>query len=213
MKTSLTEMVESLIEGNAPRVEELVRACLDQGMSGEQILHEGLIAGMNMVGDRFKSSDMFLPEVLVASRAMQRGMDILEPILSRTKIEPVATALLGTVRGDLHDIGKNLVGTMLKGAGFRVIDIGIDVSEGKFVEAIKEIRPDVVGLSALLTTTMPMMKTTIEAIESAGLRERLKIMVGGAPVTQEFSSRIGADGYAADAARAVDKARILLNIP
>lgn len=212
METLLKEIAELVVSGNAPKVEELVKDCLDKGATAEQILYEGLVAGMNVVGERFKSAEMFLPEVIVAARGMQRGMAILEPILSSTSIKPLAAVLLGTVRGDLHDIGKNLVGTMLRGTGFRVIDIGVDVSEERLIEAMKENEPELVGLSALLTTTMPCMRTTIEAIDRAGLRKCAKIMVGGAPVTQDFASKIGADGYAPDAASAVDKAKALLGI-
>jgi 5-methyltetrahydrofolate--homocysteine methyltransferase len=212
MEIILNEIAESIIVGNTHRVEDLVQACLVQEIPAERILYDGLIAGMSVVGERFKKDEIYLPEVMMAGRAMHKGMDIVEPILRKSDIKFISTALLGTVKDDFHDIGKKLVSMMLKGAGFRVIDIGIDVSEERFVEAIKENKPDVVGLSALLTATMPRMKTTIEAIDRAGLRKMVKIMVGGAPVTQSFSSEIGADGYAPDAASAVDKAIKLLNL-
>ena len=212
MEIMLKEIAESVIAGDTSRVQNLVRACLAKGISVKRILYEGLISGMNVVGRRFKKDEIYLPEVMMAGRAMHKGMDIVEPMLRGNNIKPTATALLGTVRNDFHDIGKKLVGIMLKGSGFRVIDIGIDVSEEKFIEAIKENKPDVVGLSALLTATMPKMKTTIEAIDRVGLRKTVKIMVGGAPVTQSFSFEIGADGYAPDAASAVDKAIKLLNL-
>ena len=184
MEIMLKEIAESVIAGDTSRVQNLIRACLAKGISVKRILYEGLISGMNVVGRRFKKDEIYLPEVMMAGRAMHKGMDIVEPMLRGNNIKPVATALLGTVRDDFHDIGKKLVGTMLKGSGFRVIDIGIDVSEEKFIEAIDRV----------------------------GLRKIVKIMVGGAPVTQSFSFEIGADGYPPDAASAVDKAIKLLNL-
>ena len=201
-------MREALSKGNAPLVEEMVRKALEEGASAKEILDEGLIAAMGEVGEKFKRNEVYVPEVLIAARAMQAGLSVLEPVLVKTGVEPVGVLVIGTVKGDLHDIGKNLVAMMMKGAGFKVVDLGIDVSPEKFVEAAKEHDPDVVGLSALLTTTMPMMKDTIEALRAAGLRA--KVIIGGAPVTQAYAEEIGADGYAPDAASAVDVAKGLV---
>ena len=209
----LMEMAASLIEGDAPSVKELTEKALAEGIEPARIVNEGLIPGMSEVGRRFKAGEFYLPEVLIAARAMHAGLDIVKPLFSRYDFKPVGTVVLGTVKGDLHDIGKNLVGMMLEGAGFQVIDLGVDVSPDKFVEAVKERRSHVVAMSALLTTTMPSMKATIEALKEAGLQGEVKVMVGGAPLTQRYADEIRADGYAPDAASAVDKARELLGIP
>ena len=201
---------ESLQKGQAPKVKELVQQALDEKMAPEQVLTEGLLAGMEVVGRRFKANEIYIPEVLIAARAMHAGMDILKPLLSEKKDSASDLVAVGTVKGDLHDIGKNLVCMMLEGAGFEVLDLGIDVPKEKFVEAIKEKSPKVLGMSALLTTTMPAMKEAIDAISEAGLRDKVRIIIGGAPVTQNYSDEIGADGYAADAASAADKAKELL---
>jgi len=206
MDQKLKNISEALIKGQAPLVKELVNDCVAYGLDTEVILNEGLIAGMNVIGKRFKKDEIFLPEVMIAARAMHAGLDILDPILSKSNIEPRGKIVLGTVRGDLHDVGKNLVSMMFRGAGFKVIDLGIDVPDENFVDAVQENHPDILGLSALLTMTLPMMKTTIEAVDAAGLKDEVAIMVGGAPVTQEFANQIGAHGYAPDAATAVDKA-------
>jgi 5-methyltetrahydrofolate--homocysteine methyltransferase len=188
-------------------VKTLVQEALDAGESAESVLKEGLIQAMDRVGVRFKNGELYIPEVLLAARAMHAGMAILKPILSKSSGTIAGKVLIGTVKGDLHDIGKNLVVMMIEGGGFDVIDLGIDVPASRFVEAVKEHRPQVVGMSALLTTTMMEMKNTIQALEEAGLKDRVKIIVGGAPVTEGFAKEIGADGYAPDAAVAVDVVR------
>ncbi|HIC94650.1 MAG TPA: cobalamin-binding protein [Anaerolineae bacterium] len=210
MPRILQEIASNLYKGEEEAVAKLVQEALDQGLSPEEILADGLIAGMDKVGRDFKAGDLFVPEVLIAARAMHAGMDVLKPLLTDAKSHSVGKMVIGTVKGDLHDIGKNLVAMMMEGAGFEVVDLGIDVPPERFVEAVEEEKPDLVGMSALLTTTMPMMRTTLEALEEAGLRGRVKVMVGGAPVTQAWAEEIGADGYAPDAASAVDKAKELL---
>jgi 5-methyltetrahydrofolate--homocysteine methyltransferase len=206
----LKAIAESLIKGQAPKVKELVQKALDEKVAPEKILQEGMLAGMDVVGKKFKANEFYIPEVLIAARAMHAGMDILKPLLGKKEVEGTGKVAIGTVKGDLHDIGKNLVGMMLEGAGFEVIDLGIDVSPDKFVETVKEKNPRIIGMSALLTTTMPSMKDTIDAIKSAGLKDKVKVMIGGAPITQNYADEIGADGYASDAASAVDSARKLL---
>jgi 5-methyltetrahydrofolate--homocysteine methyltransferase len=198
---------QSLSEGEMGEVKTLVQEALDAGESAESVLKEGLIQAMDRVGVRFKNGELYIPEVLLAARAMHAGMAILKPILSKSSGTITGKVLIGTVKGDLHDIGKNLVVMMIEGGGFDVIDLGIDVPASRFVEAVKEHRPQVVGMSALLTTTMMEMKNTIQALEEAGLKDRVKIIVGGAPVTEGFAKEIGADGYAPDAAVAVDVVR------
>ncbi len=205
-------LTETLIKGQVPKVKELVQQAVNEGVSPEQILKEGLIAGMSVVGAKFKANEFYIPEVLIAARAMHAGMDILKPLLSNSSMKSPGKIIVGTVKGDLHDIGKNLVCMMLEGAGFEVVDLGIDVSPEKFVEAAKTKKPDVIGLSALLTTTMPMMKNTIESLKNANLGYNYKTMIGGAPVTQNYANEIGASGFAPDAASAVDKAKELLDI-
>jgi 5-methyltetrahydrofolate--homocysteine methyltransferase len=194
----------ALSQGNMDEVKKLTQEALDVGDSAETILKEGLIQAMGRIGVKFKNGEIYIPEVLIAARAMHAGMAILKPILSKSTTTLTAKILVGTVKGDLHDIGKNLVIMMLEGGGFDVVDLGIDVPRNKFIEAIREHQPQVVGLSALLTTTMKEMKDTIQAIEQAGLRGKVKVIVGGAPVTEKFAREIGADGYAPDAASAVD---------
>lgn len=203
----LQALAEAVIGGDEKAV-DLTKAALDDGIAPEKVLEEGLIAGMNVVGERFKAGDFYIPEVLIAARAMKMAMEILEPKLTEAGVEPVGKAVIGTVKGDLHDIGKNLVMMMLKGAGFEVADAGTDVSAEDFVAKAKQSGAQIVGLSALLTTTMSMMETTIQSLKEAGVSA--KIMVGGAPVTQAFSDKIGADGYAPDAASAVDLAKSLI---
>jgi len=207
----LALLAESLIKGKAPEVKELTQKALDDGVAPNEVLNDGLIKGMGVVGERFKNNEFYVPEVLIAARAMHAGMDILKPALADAGVEPIGKVLLGTVKGDLHDIGKNLVAMMLEGAGFEVVDLGIDVSPEKFVEAVKE-GGDIVAMSALLTTTMTAMKTTVDALEEAGVRDKVKTMIGGAPVTQNYADEIGADGYARDAASAADKAKELMGI-
>ena len=210
MADILQEMASNLYKGEAEVVVGLVQKALDQDMTPEEILANGLIAGMDEVGKDFKAGDLFVPEVLIAGRAMHAGMDIQRPLLAESDTPSAGKYVIGTVQGDLHDIGKNLVKMMLEGAGFETIDLGTDVSAEAFVAAVREHQPQLLGLSALLTTTMPGMKATIEALQEAGLRDTVKIMVGGAPVTAAFAERIGADAYAPDAASAVDTARELV---
>ena len=199
---------EALTAGKAKDVSELTSAALAEGASAKDVLDNALVAGMDIIGKKFKANEVYIPEVLIAARAMQAGLDILGPLLVKSGVKPLAKVVIGTVKGDLHDIGKNLVAMMLKGAGFQVVDAGIDVSPEKFVEAASDEDVKIVGLSALLTTTMQSMKTTIKALKAAGCP--VKTMIGGAPVTEEYAKEIGADGYAPDAASAVDKARELI---
>ncbi|UCF73467.1 MAG: corrinoid protein [Deltaproteobacteria bacterium] len=206
----LKEIRQKLIQGMAPEVKELVQKAIDEGQDVGSILNDGLLAGMSVVGERFKKAEVFFPEVLVAANAMKAGMESLKPLLAEKNIGYSGKAVLGTVRGDLHDIGKNLVGMMLEGAGFEVIDLGVDVSPERFVETVKGENADIIGMSSLITTTMPMMKRVIESLSTALIRERVKVMVGGAPITQQYADEIGADGFAPDAATAVDKAKELM---
>jgi 5-methyltetrahydrofolate--homocysteine methyltransferase len=209
MADILQQIASNLYQGEDQEVAALVQQALDQGMEPHEILHGGLIPGMDEVGKDFKADILYMPEVLIAARAMHAGMDVLRPLLAESDVAGAGKYLIGTVQGDLHDIGKNLVRMMLEGAGFETIDLGKDVKPETFVAAVREQQPKLLGLSALLTTTMPAMKDTIEALEEAGLRDSVKIMVGGAPVTAAFAEEIGADGYAPDAATAVDVARNL----
>jgi 5-methyltetrahydrofolate--homocysteine methyltransferase len=206
----LNAIAENLINGKADEVRSLVQGAVDEGVNVGTILNEGLIKGMNVVGENFKNNVFYVPEVLIAARAMKAGMEIIRPMLSDAGVEPVGTVAIGTVKGDLHDIGKNLVAMMLEGAGFEVIDLGIDVPPEKFIEAVTEQGAQVVAMSALLTTTMPSMKTTIDALKEAGVAEKIKTVIGGAPVTQRYADEIGADGYARDAASGADKAKELV---
>ena len=208
----LKSLYDETMVGNGPRVIELTNQGLAEGMSPDEILFEALIPSLEEVGARFERGDYFVPEMLIAGRAMSGALDILRPLLADTGAETVGTFLMGTVKGDVHDIGKNLVNIMLEGAGFQVIDLGVQVAPEKFVDAIKEHQPDVVGMSAFLTTTMPMFKVNIHEISKAGLRDDVIIMVGGAPVTQEYADVVGADGYAADASTAVRKAKELIAV-
>jgi 5-methyltetrahydrofolate--homocysteine methyltransferase len=210
MSEILQKIASNLYEGEDEVVANLVQKALDQGLSPQEVLEGGLIAGMDEVGRDFKAGDLFVPEVLIAARAMHAGMGILRPLLADSGVPSVGKYLIGTVKGDLHDIGKNLVKMMLEGAGFETVDLGTDVEPQAFVSAVREHRPVLIGLSALLTTTMVQMKATVEALEEAGLRDSVKIMVGGAPVTATFAQEIGADAYAPDAASAVDAARGLV---
>jgi 5-methyltetrahydrofolate--homocysteine methyltransferase len=207
MSEILEQIAQAVIEGELDEIEDLTEDALDEDISAGDILHKGLMPGMDYVGVEFKAGDMFVPEVLRSARTMQSSMDILKPLLSESGVKMVGKVLLGTVKGDLHDIGKNLVGMMCEGAGFEVQDIGKDVAPEGFVEAVKEFEPDILGMSALLTTTMRAMESTIKVLEEAGVRDQVKIMIGGAPVTQAFSDQIGADGYAPDAAAAAELAK------
>jgi len=201
------KMAESLIAGKVDDVVNLTKEALGGGSSPQDILELGLLAGMDVVGKRFKANEMFIPEVLRCAKCMHGSMDILRPLLVASGVKTAGTFVLGTVKGDLHDIGKNLVAMMCEGAGFEVKDLGKDVEPDAFVEAVKEFEPDVLGMSALLTTTMRTMEHTVKALEEAGVRDKVKIMIGGAPVTQAFSDQIGADGYASNAASAADLAK------
>ena len=203
----LKGLYDETMVGNKPAVLELTQTGIDSGLPPERMLFEALIPSLEEVGARFERGDWFVPEMLIAGKAMAGALDLLRPLLAQTGVESVGTFLMGTVKGDVHDIGKNLVNIMLEGAGFTVIDLGVQVPPEKFVPAIEEHQPDIVGMSAFLTTTMPMFKANINAIEKAGLRDKVVIMVGGAPVTQEYADVCGADGYAADAATAVRRAK------
>ena len=207
MSEILEQLSTGVIEGNVDVMEELTEDALDEGLGAKQILDDGLMVGMDYVGVEFKAGNMFVPEVLRSAKAMKTSMAILQPLLSEAEAEAVGKLVIGTVKGDLHDIGKNLVGMMCEGAGFEVINLGTDVEPDQFLEAIKEFEPHIVGMSALLTTTMRSMGDIVKAIEEAGLRDQVKIMIGGAPVTQSFADDIGADGYAANAASAADLAK------
>lgn len=206
----LNNLQEAIINGNRKKAEEITRAALEAGTAPATIITDGLIVGMQEVGRRFKANEYYVPEVLVAARAMQQCMNIVKPLLSAAERKSSATVAIGTVAGDLHDIGKNLVMMMLEGAGFEIVDLGVDVSPEKFVNAVKENGANVICMSALLTTTMPSMKTTIDTLVAEGVRSEVKVMIGGAPVTQEYADQIGADGYSEDAASAVDKLKELV---
>ena len=200
---------EGVVGATKRKVEGLITAALKEGTPAESVINDGLIAGMDVVGARFKKNEIYIPEVLLAARAMKMGMDFLQPEIIKAGIKPIGKCLVGTVQGDLHDIGKNLVAMMLKGAGFEVVDLGVDVGPDNFVEQAKTQSVQVVGMSTLLTTTMPAIEKALKAIKDAGVS--VKIMIGGAPVTQDYADKIGADGYAADAASAVDLAKSLLS--
>ena len=204
----LQALADALIRGDRDTVVELTEQALTEGVPPADVLEKGLIAGMDVVGARFKANEIYVPEVLIAARAMHAGMDILKPRLAAAGVEPVATIVIGTVKGDLHDIGKNLVAMMLTGGGFKVVDLRTDVSADKFVESCKAEDANVCAMSALLTTTMPQMTEIVKALKAAGID--IKTIIGGAPVTQSFADEIGADGYAPDAASAVDVARELV---
>jgi 5-methyltetrahydrofolate--homocysteine methyltransferase len=210
MSEVLTSISTAVIEGKKDDIAKLTQDAVDGGLSAQDILYKGLMPGMDHVGDKFKAGDMFVPEVMRSARSMANSMEILKPLLIESGVKMIGKVLIGTVKGDLHDIGKNLVGMMCEGAGFEVKDLGISVEPEAFVEAVKEFEPDIVGMSALLTTTMRAMGDTIKAFEEAGVRDRVKVMIGGAPVTQSFADKIGADGYAPDAAAASDAAKKLV---
>ena len=198
----LKALADAIIKGDQNTAVKITKEAIQEGLTPKTILGDGLIAGMDVIGARFKKNEVYIPEVLIAARAMKMAMEILAPELVRTGVKPIGKFMIGTAQGDLHDIGKNLVGMMLKGAGFEVIDIGVDITPEKFVERAKASGAQIVGISALLTTTMPSMEKTIKAMKEAGIKA--KVIIGGAPVTQAYADKIGADGYAADAASAVD---------
>jgi 5-methyltetrahydrofolate--homocysteine methyltransferase len=212
MSTALNTLFDAVIRGDKATVEEEVQKAIDSGEKPQDILNQGLIAAMTEVGDRFERQEFFVPEMLIAARAMQSGLHLLKPHLVDGDITAAGKVVAGTVRGDMHDIGKNLVVMMMEGAGFEITDLGTDVAPEAFVEAVQADHPDIVAMSALLTTTMPNMKATIAALEEAGVRSQVKVLVGGAPLTSEYATEIGADGYAADASRAVKLAKELLGV-
>jgi 5-methyltetrahydrofolate--homocysteine methyltransferase len=211
---SAEEIIKGLYDetlvGNAPAVLELTKRGLAEGMGPDTILFEALIPALEEVGARFERGDFFVPEMLISGRAMSGALEVLRPLLAETGAETIGTFVMGTVKGDVHDIGKNLVNIMLEGAGFEVIDLGVQTSPEKFVAAVEEHKPDILGMSAFLTTTMPMFKVNMHELTKAGLRDKVIVMVGGAPVTQEYADAVGADGYAADASTAVRKAKELI---
>ena len=207
--SNMNAIITAVKDGRKKIVEQLVKDALAEGVSAESILNEGLIVGMTELGEMFKTGEVYVPEILVAARAMKAGTTILKPLLVDANVQSLGTVAIGTVKGDLHDIGKNLVGMMLEGTGFTVVDLGEDVDPEKFVEAVKN-GAQAIGMSALLTTTMPNMALTIQAIKDAGLRDKVKVLVGGAPITQEFADQIGADGYSTDAASAAELAKKLI---
>jgi len=206
----LDQISESLIKGKAKEVKELVEKAVNEKVPPADILNKGLLAGMSLIGERFKKNEVYVPEVLIAARAMKSGMEVLKPLLVSAGVEPVGTVVVGTVKGDLHDIGKNLVCMMLEGAGFKVVDAGINVEPDKFIQLAQENSATIIGTSALLTTTMTNMKGVVDAVKSAGLLDKIKVIIGGAPVTQAYADEIGASGYAPDAASAADLAKKLV---
>ncbi len=208
--SELSKITQTLMEGDGGTLVTLVTEALEQGRTASEILNDELIAGMDLIGEKMGNGEMFIPEVLMAAHAMSGAVDLLKPHLAEGESSSAGTIVIGTVKGDLHDIGKNLVVMMLESGGFKVIDLGVDVEPEIFVEAIKENEPDILGLSALLTTTMPMMKKTVDSIDASGVRENLKIMIGGAPVNQEFADKIGADAYAPDAGSASRMAKSMV---
>ena len=211
MDEALKGLYDSIMEGDLELAQEKVQQALDEGIAPGRILNEGMIAAMGEVGQLFEEGEYFVPEMLIAARAMQGGLLILKPFLAEGDVHSPGKVVIGTVKGDLHDIGKNLVAMMLEGSAFEIVDLGTDVSPEKFVEAVQTSGANIVAMSALLTTTMPNMATVIEALKEAGLRDKVKVMVGGAPLTSDYASKIGADGYAADANQAVANAKALLS--
>jgi len=209
--SQLQSIAEAVISGKSPEVQRLIKEALEAGTKPVKIINDGLIAGMQVIADRFKRNEIYVPEVLIAARAMNAGLTIVKPLISDTDMKPIAKVIIGTVKGDLHDIGKKLVAMMLEGAGFEVIDLGIDVSPEKFIEAVKENHPQIMAMSALLTTTMPAMAESIKLLEESGLRNQVKVIIGGAPITDAYAQKIGADGYSPDAGSAVDLAKSLVS--
>jgi len=210
MEQLLQQIADCILNFDRSAIEGKVQAALESGIAPGTILTDGLIAAMNEVGRRFESGEFFIPEMLVAAMTMQKGLDILQPRLEETGVKSAGTVIIGTVKGDLHDVGKNLVAMMLKGTGFDVIDLGVDISPERFVQGVREKKPDILAMSALLTTTMPNMQSTIDALKETGLRRRVKVIIGGAPLSDSYAKEIGADGYAADANGAVKLARSLI---
>lgn len=210
--TELNAIFDAILDGDAAAVETLTQKALDAGQSADSILREALIPAMNEVGELYEEGEYFVPEMLVAARAMKAGLAVIKPLLVEGDAESMGKVAIGTVKGDMHDVGKNLVSMMLEGAGFEIIDLGIDVGSQAFVDAVHEHGADIVAMSALLTTTMTNMRATVEALEAAGLREQVKVIIGGAPVSDEYARQIGADGYAADAGQAVKLAKSLVAV-
>ncbi len=210
MEQLIQEISDGVLNGDAAAVNEKVQAALDTGLEASHILNDGMIATMAEVGRLFEEGEYFVPEMLISARAMQAGLSILKPYLVDSNIQSAGKVVIGTVKGDLHDIGKNLVAMMLEGAGFEVIDLGSDVQPEKFVAAVRDSDAQIVAMSALLTTTMPAMTTTIQALQAAGLRDQIKVIIGGAPITEDYAQKIGADGFAPDASRAVSIAKTLV---
>lgn len=203
-------IAEQVVKGQADAVKDLIGQALAENILAEDILNLGLVAGMNVVSEKFRNNEFFIPEVLVSARAMTAGLEVLNPLLAAANVKARGKVVIGTVKGDLHDIGKNIVGMMLQGAGYKIVDLGADVSKEKFIEFAQKESPDIVGMSALLTTTMVYMKEVIQGLKDAGLRDKIKVIIGGAPVTQAYADKIEADGYASDAASAIDLAEGLL---
>lgn len=210
MNKIIEDIYKGILDGDQHRVAQQVTEALDAGLSPETILKDGLVAAMSEVGRLFENGEYYVPEMLIAARAMQAGLKLLKPSLADTGVKAVGRVVIGTVAGDLHDIGKNLVSMMLEGAGFEVIDLGTDVKPEAYVNSVRKHQPDIVAMSALLTTTMPNMEATVKALEGAGLRKQIKIMIGGAPVTEDYARKIGADGFGNDASLAVKSARSLI---
>ncbi len=210
MSETLQTIYRAILEGDQPTVEEAVQSALQAGAGPAQLLEEAMLPAMNEVGRLFEAGEYFVPEMLIAARAMQGGLTILKPLLVSEGVEPTGQVVIGTVKGDMHDVGKNLVAIMLEGAGFEIHDLGVDVPAEEFVQAVSEKQPDILGLSALLTTTMAEMRTIIDALVAADLRGQVKVIVGGAPLTDAFARQIGVDGFAPDASRAVTLAKKLL---
>ncbi len=210
--TIFEKIADEVQKGDSEAVRALVKEALSQNLPADKIMDNGLVAGMNIVSEKFKNNECFIPEVLVSAKAMTVGLGILKPLLAEKNVKPIGRVVIGTIQGDLHDIGKNIVGMLLQGAGFEIIDLGADVHADRFVESAKTEKADLIGMSALLTTTMVNMKTLIDGLREAGIRDRVKVIIGGAPVTQAYADQIGADGYATDAATGVDVAKKLLGI-
>jgi len=206
----LDDLRQATIKGDATRVVELAELALNEGLDADRIIRDGLIPAMDYIGDEFAEGKLYVPEMLISARAMQAGMELVKPLLVEGQVETLAKVVIGSVQGDLHDIGKNLVGMMLEGAGAEIIDLGTDVSPASFVEAVREEQPDFLAMSTLLTTTMHVMEKTVDALAEAGLKDSVKVLIGGAPVTEAYCSEIGADGYGTDAAAAVSRVRELV---
>lgn len=210
--TIFEKIADEVQKGDSEAVEAQVNDAISQDIPADSIMNDGLVQGMNIVSEKFKNNECFIPEVLVSAKAMTVGLGILKPLLAEKNVKPLGRAVIGTIQGDLHDIGKNIVGMLLQGAGFEIIDLGADVHVDRFVESARAENADLVGMSALLTTTMVNMKTVIERLQEAGIRDNVKVIIGGAPVTQAYADQIGADGYATDAATGVDVAKKLLGV-